>query len=90
MREINKLLYESLLALCHNHTNNGGKVEYSEEDYSYIEDTLDLIEVKYFDNKPDGANQERIWDEGGPLLTDQEAYVELTTRFNNTTINKFQ
>lgn len=90
MKKINKFLYEALLALFHGHINNGGKLDYSEKDYSYISDTLDIIEVKYFDNAPDGTNQERIFDEDGPQLTDQEAYVELITRFNNTNIDKYE
>lgn len=85
---LNQRLYEALLLLLHaNKGDAGGSIDYSSKDYSYINDELDHLAVKYFCEQPDGDEQERNFKSSEVFLTDKEAYIEMITRFENTIIH---
>jgi len=89
--KVNIKLYAALLELLNQHQNNrfdNKGLEYSEKDYSYINDALDEVAINYFDKEPDGDRQTELLLTRKigrhPLLTDQEAYSLILDRFNNT------
>jgi hypothetical protein len=87
LKQINKQLYKTLTDLHSAHREMDGKMDYPDKDRGWINDTLDIIEIKYLGHEPDGSDQEELASDGEPMLTDEEAYSELITRFNNTRIH---
>jgi hypothetical protein len=91
-KEINQHLYDALLAMFNAHTNmvttGDPCLNYSEKDFSWVSDDLDIIDANYFDKTSDGDRQEEYKAErllnGNILLTDTEAFGILTTRLINT------
>ena len=92
LKNVNICLYKALLKLFASHINNDGNVDFSEKEYLYISNVLDEVEILYFKKKPDGDNQNKLSEDlkSGELeiLTDEQAYTELITRFQNTDISK--
>jgi hypothetical protein len=43
--------YKEAESLLLRHKNNGGSLDYSETEYSYMSDALDEVAVGYFDNR---------------------------------------
>ena len=91
LREVNEKLYEALEFLFESHLNNGGKVDFSEKDYSYILTDLETVEVLYFEDETadsDYAQEIRELLVCGEysLLSDEEAFFLLSTRIANTSI----
>jgi len=88
----NKQLYNELEKLYHSHINNGGTVDFSEKDYSYLIDDIEVIEVLYFKSETgdsDFANELREGLKTGKysLMNDQEAYELMSVRLNNVNQN---
>ena len=87
LKDVNKSLYDALLKLWESATANAQKVAIHDTDFGYIADTLDELEVKYFGEEPDGSYQQELAEDGEPMFTDQQAYVALIVRLNNTRID---
>lgn len=87
LRDINQALYDALGELLAAHVNNEGTLDYSEKDYSYINDEIDVIAIKYYDEAPDGDYQQELATDGEPMFSDEQAYLNLAARFQNTYID---
>jgi hypothetical protein len=84
-KELTLKLYNVLNNLLGSHPNLNGKLDYSDKDFQYIGDTLDIIKIKYIGGEPNGDREEELANNGEPMLTDEQAYLEVVTRFNNLT-----
>ena len=62
-------------------------VEVDLRDGDNFKDAGNELEVKYFGEEPDGSYQQELAEDGEPMFTDQQAYVALIVRFNNTRID---
>ena len=84
----NKKLYNEMINLFSSHINNGGEIDFSEKDYSYLLGDIEYIEVLYLQDEAvdsDYANELRYLLKLGhlSLLSDNEAFNLMTARLNN-------
>ena len=70
LRKVNEALYRALSKLLMLHPNNEGNIQFTEKEYNFISNDLDLIEIKYLGWEPNDTNTNRISKYGRPVLTD--------------------
>ena len=78
--EIEKSIIENLIFLL---THLSLNENINDKELSYIHDDIDHVEIRYFNNNPDGDNQERIFSENNPGMDFRDALNCLSVRYNN-------
>lgn len=83
-KAINLALYTALYEIFNCHVQNGGKVDIGgSNSFNYLNQTLDVIKIKYLGETPDGDSETELANDGTPMLDDAQAYFEMVTRLNN-------